>query len=152
MSRLAVETRLVVCNAARPPRLVGKEAAGVPKVVTIERSRGWPMSALAAALVIGLPLGLTPFQVAAHDHDTYHAEFYSNWVTREGISCCNTRDCSPIDDKNVRIRSGGVEVYVEGEWVPVSPEKVRPYHAPDMNSHVCHIGRIIFCFVFGGGT
>ncbi|HEU0062869.1 MAG TPA: hypothetical protein VFR19_23530 [Hyphomicrobiaceae bacterium] len=97
-------------------------------------------------------LSLLPLRAAAHDHQSYHAEFYSKWVTREGISCCNAKDCQPIDDRNVRVRSQGVEVYVEGEWVPVSPEKIRPYHAPDMNNHVCHLGRIIFCFVFGGGT
>jgi hypothetical protein len=85
-------------------------------------------------------------------HDRYHAEFYSRWVTRDGISCCNAKDCQPIDDANVRVRNQAVEVYVEGEWVPVAPEKIRPYEAPDMHSHVCHMGRIIFCFVFGGGA
>jgi hypothetical protein len=85
-------------------------------------------------------------------HDRYHAEFYSKWVTREGISCCNAKDCEPIDDANVRVRNQAVEVYVEGEWVSVAHEKIRPYKAPDMRSHLCHMGRIIFCFVFGGGT
>jgi hypothetical protein len=85
-------------------------------------------------------------------HDRYHADFYSRWVTREGISCCNAKDCEPIDDANIRVRHQGVEVYVEGEWVPVAPEKIRPYEAPDMHSHLCHMGRIIFCFVFGGGS
>lgn len=106
---------------------------------------------LVAASVIGFLLS-PPQRAAAHDHHRYHAEFYSKWVTREGISCCNANDCQPIDDRNVRARSQGVEVYVEGEWVPVSPEKIRPYQAPDMNNHICHLGRIIFCFVFGGGA
>src|SRR5262249_25102079 len=106
--------------------------------------------ALSALILSGcLPSVLT---VPAVAHDRYHAEFYSRWVTREGIFWCNAKDCQPIDDANVRVRNQVVEVYVEGECVPVAPEKIRPYEAPDMHSHLCHMGRIIFCFVFGGGA
>src|SRR5258705_10032260 len=108
------------------------------------RGNRWARRAFAAASaasLIGFLLVHLPLAAVAHDHHGYHAEFYSKWVTREGISCCSARDCQPIDDQNVRVRSQGVEVYVEGEWVPVSPEKIRPYHAPDMHSHLCHIGR-----------
>jgi hypothetical protein len=116
------------------------------KLNTRERANRFVASTLSALLLSGL----LPLPAAAHDR--YHAEFYSHWVTREGISCCNAKDCQPIDDAHVRIRNQVVEVYVEGEWVPVAPEKIRPYQAPDMHSHLCHMGRIIFCFVFGGGA
>ena len=119
---------------------------------TDDRSTSWPFLLVIVAIVIGFLLSLLPLRAAAHDHHTYHAEFYSQWLTRDGISCCNARDCEPIDDQRVRVRSGGLEVYVEGQWVSVSPEKVRPYEAPDMMSHLCHLGTIIFCFVFGGGA
>jgi len=106
--------------------------------------------ARSAVLLSGCVFSLLALPAAAHDRN--HAEFYSRWVTRDGISCCNAKDCQPIDDANVRVRNQAVEVYVEGEWVPVAPEKIRPYEAPDMHSHLCHMGRIIFCFVFGGGA
>jgi hypothetical protein len=88
-----------------------------------ERARHFVARALSALLLSGL----LPLPAAAHDR--YHTEFYSNWLTREGISCCNAKDCQPIDDANVRIRNEVVEVYVEGEWVPVAPEKIRPLPA-----------------------
>jgi len=106
--------------------------------------------ALGALILSGCLLQKLALPAAAHDR--FHAEFYSKWVTREGISCCNAKDCRPIDDANVRVRNQAVEVYVEGEWVVVAPENIRPYEAPDMHNHLCHMGRIIFCFVFGGGA
>ena len=121
------------------------------KRITGDRSSRLVFCARIAAIAVAFPLSLA-LPAVADDHHRHHAEFYSKWVTREGISCCNANDCQPIDDRHVRVRSQGVEVYVEGEWVPVSPEKIRPYHAPDMNNHLCHLGRIIFCFVFGGGA
>ena len=111
-----------------------------------------PLCDVIVASVLAALISMPSVRAAAQDHQTYHAEFYSKWVTRDGISCCSAKDCKPIDDRNVRVRADGIEVFVEGEWVPVSPEKIRPYNAPDMNSHVCHLGRIIFCFVFGAGT
>jgi hypothetical protein len=52
----------------------------------------------------------------------------------------------------MRFAEHGLEVRVEGEWVTVEPQRIRPYSAPDLNSHVCHIGKNILCFVFGGGA
>src|SRR5262245_2777907 len=101
-----------------------------------DRSSPSPLCDVIVAIILAALISMPSGRATAQDHQTYHAEFYSKWVTRDGISCCSAKDCKPIDDRNVRIRTNGVEVFVEGEWVPVSPEKIRPYNAPDMNSHV----------------
>lgn len=108
-------------------------------------------------LVCGVILFL-PARARSHDdnhlrgHTQYHAEFYSKWTQENGGSCCNNADCAPLDDARFRVRGEQVEVLIESEWVQVPREKIRPFVAPDMNSHLCHIGTTIYCFVFGGGT
>ena len=94
---------------------------------------------------------------AQHSHDhmqghaQYHTEFYSKWQQANGGSCCNDADCAPISDTRIRMRDEVLEVQIEGEWLEVSKEKIRPYSAPDLNSHLCHMGKSIFCFVYGAG-
>lgn len=111
-----------------------------------------------------LLLSLSPVFAQEHTmqemqgHEKYHAEFYSKWERPNGLgSCCNDQDCSPIDDKDIRINDGKLEVHVhdgygELRWVEVPKEDIRPYNAPDMQSHLCHAGITIYCFVFGGGA
>lgn len=91
------------------------------------------------------------FPVRAHD-------IYTSWRTHHGGSCCNSKehsptgDCGPIADSNVRVTDRGVDVFIEGQWVQVRPEQIRPYNPPDMQHHVCHKGTLILCFVYGGGV
>jgi hypothetical protein len=80
------------------------------------------------AIASGILISLLPVGVAAHDRQTYHVEFYSHWVTREGISCCSAKDCRPIDDKNVRVLRQGVEVYVEGDGLRSHLRRSAPMH------------------------
>lgn len=99
-----------------------------------------------------------PIRAYDDPHGLYHEEFYRKWLTKDGYSCCNSRahtvngDCSPIADNRVRSTADGVAVFLEGEWITVAPEKVRPYMPPDMSNHVCHRGKTVLCFVHGGGT
>ena len=83
-------------------------------------------------------------------HDKYHQEFYSKWQMKNGGSCCNDADCSPLDDKYLRTTNEDVEVFIDNEWVKVTPDQIRPYAAPDAQSHLCHIGKHVYCLVFGG--
>ena len=93
----------------------------------------------------------------ANDHHEHHADFYSKWLTAEGYSCCNSKkhhphgDCAPLDQSHFRVRDQEVQVRIGDEWVVVSPEKIRPYVAPDMGVHLCHQGKRILCLVWGGG-
>lgn len=84
---------------------------------------------LAGLMVLpwAIPLG------AETGHDRFH-NVYKNWHTRDGESCCNEQDCSPIEG---RVTEKGVEISVNGEWVVVPQSKIRPYASPDGGFHAC---------------
>lgn len=84
-------------------------------------------------------------------HGRYHAEFYSQWLTAEGASCCSEHDCAPIADDRIRTQGDSIQVKIGDLWVPVPPRSIRPYRPPDMSSHLCHVGTQVLCFVFGAG-
>lgn len=82
-------------------------------------------------------------------------DFYTDWKTKEGNSCCNSMATSPHGDcrpATTRVQGEKVEVLIGSKWVPVPREKIRPYQAPDLGDHVCHKGEYIFCVVMGGGV
>jgi hypothetical protein len=101
--------------------------------------------ALVIVCLTAFLLTLSSLPVSSHG-------FYSQWKTADGMSCCNQSDCRPVEAIDMRFAEHGLEVRVEGEWVTVDPQHIRPYSAPDLSSHVCHIGKNILCFVFGGGA
>lgn len=104
-------------------------------------------------VLLSLPAWAQHSSEEMQGHDKYHADFYSKWERPNGQgSCCNDSDCSPIDDKYIRTSGEKLEVFVSDRWVEVPKELIRPYNAPDMQSHLCHIGITIYCFVFGGGS
>ncbi len=85
-------------------------------------------------------------------HGKYHDGFYSRWLTKQGYSCCRNKDCRRISADRVRVLSDKTQVQLDGEWVDVRPDAIRPYAAPDMSSHVCAMGKYIVCFVYGSGA
>lgn len=102
-------------------------------------------------LLAAVMLALTATAAVSQDHSghaTWH-HVYKNWMTQSGTSCCNDQDCAP---GRTRVSQSGVEVEIAGDWVRVPPERVRPYRSPDLNDHVCRIGRHILCVVLGGGV
>lgn len=82
----------------------------------------------------------------------YAHDFYADWKTVQGHSCCNRHDCRPWPQTALRQGSQGLEANIEGQWMSIPPEAIRPYQAPDMGHHLCHIGKRIVCFVYGGGA
>jgi hypothetical protein len=70
------------------------------------------------------------------------------WKTKEGHSCCNHTDCRTGE---VRVTGEKVEALIEGEWILVPLEKVRPCTLPSMESAICHQGKRIICVSVGGG-
>lgn len=68
-------------------------------------------------------------------HEEWHAEFYQGLVTpKTKVSCCNLADCRPTSGRQV---GDHYEVKINGQWVPVLPEKVLKVTAPDQGFHVC---------------
>lgn len=86
------------------------------------------------------------FVLPAGAHD-----IYSTWKDNKGMSCCNNRDCRPAQ---TRVNGTVVEVLIDGEWVPVPPDKYIKAIVPDMQDHVCHVPgtKNILCFAPGGGV
>ncbi len=87
-------------------------------------------------------VGLSAFAENAHSHDPY-----TEWKTRNGISCCHGRDCAPataeLDDNGNWIARQNGQTY----FVP--PHAVLPIQSPDGRSHACVIGGNVICFVPG---
>jgi hypothetical protein len=120
----------------------------------------WFIIAVVFAIIIGVLFG--PLIARAEDHAAmhsaehmqqhakYHADFYSKWEQANGGSCCNDADCAPIDDKDFHLKGDVLEVRINGNWISVPKEKIRPYAAPDAQSHLCHLNEEVYCFVFGG--
>ncbi len=86
---------------------------------------------VAAVLIISLPL---PTQ--AHD-------IYSDVVDGAGKSCCDNRDCRPA---HYRVKGGGVQMFVYGQWLVIPREKIQYQAIPDdtgetAGGHWCGYGQ-----------
>ena len=84
-------------------------------------------------------------------HDKWHQGFYSKLKRNDGQgSCCNLMDCRPTQS---RVVGDHYEVKVDGEWMPVSNDKINNVVAPDGGAHVCaprQVGRnkgVLFCVI-----
>ena len=119
---------------------------------------------LAGLLGLWLVMFAVSPRARAQAQDHYHPghakfhDIYKGWVQSNGFSsCCNgddpeldrKGDCRPArayldpDDNLWR-------VLINGKWLIVPPQAVRPYSTPDGNSHVCEDARNgIMCFVGG---
>ncbi len=96
-------------------------------------------------------------------HETFH-EFYKRLKSPEGESCCNEKDCHPVDGRFVREGADGrfaLEIRIEGHWVRVPRDRILPQPSPDGAVHACYSdpapfmtetegGLIIRCVVIGG--
>jgi hypothetical protein len=80
------------------------------------------------ALALTLILNAGP--LAAH-------EWYSGLKNPLGLSCCNDRDCHPVEHRYSP--GNGHEVEVQGEWVPVNPRIILPQSSPDGLVHACYL-------------
>lgn len=81
-------------------------------------------------------------------------DMYKDWKQEHGASCCDNRDCAPVDE---RIKDGSYEAFFNNKWVKIPDNKVRKEPSPDGRAHLCanqldygHV--IVYCFQPGFGT
>jgi len=55
-----------------------------------------------------------------------------------GYSCCGGYDCHPVARENIRVsRNGDMELFLDGGWRHVDPEKILKMSSPDSRVHAC---------------
>jgi hypothetical protein len=96
-------------------------------------------------------------------HAKFH-EWYRGLKSPEGESCCNDKDCHPVDARFVRAESNGsvvLEIRIGGRWITVPHDRILPQPSPDGGVHACYSdpapfmtettgGLIIRCVMIGG--
>jgi hypothetical protein len=95
-------------------------------------------------------------------HDAFHS-WYQGLRSPEGDSCCNEKDCHPVDARYVEGAPAEwmLEIRIGGRWVRVPPQRILPQPSPDGGVHACYSdpapfmtettpGLVIRCVVTGG--
>ena len=90
-------------------------------------------------LVVCLAAGLAQAQTGNHGDGHHGMHFWYETLKQPGSKapCCNYGDCRPARTRFVGADRMTVEVWIEGEWHRVPPDKILPKTAPDLQSHVC---------------
>ena len=111
--------------------------------------RSWTIAGLAiAGIMITAPLRAAPPPNA----DPALSPWYNSLrQPGSGVSCCSIADCRPVDYRTV---GNHYEAYIEGEWLPVPPDKVLTRtDNPTGRAIACWTKLIgIMCFVLGPQT
>jgi len=95
-------------------------------------------------------------------HDAFHT-WYQGLRSPEGESCCNEKDCHPVDYRYVAGADGAwmLEILVGNRWIAVPKQRILPQSSPDGGVHACYSdpasfmtetqpGLVIRCVVTGG--
>ena len=86
-------------------------------------------------LVSFVSSGLAQIHREAPGHSKFH-HWYLDKRDIQGLSCCNEEDCRPVT-KYKETPDGGVNMLVEGRWVPVNGPRLRRMNTPDNGAHWC---------------
>lgn len=73
------------------------------------------------ALISTVLIASLPLPIQSHD-------IYSDVVDRAGKSCCDNRDCRPA---HYRVKGGGVQMFVYGQWLVIPRDKIQYQAIPD---------------------
>lgn len=96
-------------------------------------------------------------------HDAFHS-WYRGLRSPEGDSCCNEKDCHPVDSRYATVDGARtLEISIRGRWVKVPKDRILPQPSPDGGVHACYSdpasymteanpGLVIRCVIIGGLT
>jgi hypothetical protein len=99
----------------------------------------------------------------AGGHDEFHY-WYKGLKSPEGDSCCNEKDCHPVDSRYATVDGARtLEISIRGRWVKVPKDRILPQPSPDGGVHACYSdpapymteanpGLVIRCVIIGGLT
>ena len=84
---------------------------------------------LVACIVVVLTVGATLAEPLPRYHNLNSPD---HWYDHD---CCNTLDCRPAVEGEVKFRDGGVEYVPAKQFMPWGDKKLRP--SQDANTHIC---------------
>lgn len=109
---------------------------------------------IVAAVVAATTLAWADRATSVYAHDGYE-----KWMSPEGISCCNDRDCAPADPCWIRRKTGGIGARApDGSCIELPEE--RQIHPPGQITvpdglHVCwqwlQGAPVVRCWALVGG-
>jgi hypothetical protein len=85
---------------------------------------------VASLSLLLLVLSLSPRAADAHDW------YWGLASPATGERCCTDRDCQAVGHR-YSPEGHGLEVEIEGAWVPVAPGTLLPIPSPDGRAHAC---------------
>src|SRR5690349_8414432 len=93
-------------------------------------------------LAIGLLLGFGPCGATGQTnsgHDELHY-WYKTLRSPEGESCCNEKDCHPVEGRFVKTEASEwvLEIRIGNRWVKVPRDRILSQPSPDGAVHACY--------------
>ena len=90
----------------------------------------WRYKALLSAAIVSL----CALPALAHD-------WYTGLVDPvTGYSCCGGQDCRPVPREGIRFaENGDMELFLDGAWRHVDPQKILKISSPDSRVHACWV-------------
>jgi hypothetical protein len=71
----------------------------------------------------------------------YAHDWYTGLVDPvTGYSCCGGHDCRPVPSEDIRLsKNGDLELFLDGAWRFVNPQKILKISSPDSRVHACWV-------------